>query len=815
MSANAVAEKIFGYPENALPGKEVRLILPDSDDVLSALGIIGKAAALMHTNIIEASAVRFDNTVTSVELITTEVNMGGQKIYVCHIKDHLKKEIAEKIDSLVHSVLRRVLKGELLDNFAPYVCDKVVELFGFPLVWIGSKEKDGTIKVRGASGNIRGIIYDRTIKWDNNSDIDKAEASVIAIKTYQTSMFDVSESDLHSRYDINNIVSFPLLCNNEVLGVLEVYSSYNRIEDNMFFRLETLALRLGMALQIARDQKDLRLRSAAIASTANAVIITDINGTIEWVNQSFTRLSGYQYGEAIGKNINILKSGIQDRQFYNTLWKDILSGKTWEGELIDRHKYGSLYTVEQIITPIREDNNEISHFVAIHSDLTDHKNIEGRLVQLANYDQLTGLPNRRMFQEKLKISIEKARQRKEKRAILFINLTNFSRINDTLGHGTGDALLKIVSERIQSKVRKHDLVARFGNDEFAVICEHFQSTEYPGNIAYDIIEHIMETAVIQNEEINIGACVGISIYPDDGKDAEKLINYSDMALHKAINNSPNSYCYFSREMNAETEDRISLERDLRHALVHQEFVLYYQPQIDVRTSRISGWEALIRWMHPERGMVPPGKFIPIAEDTGMIVQLGEWVIREALWQWRKWSEMGLTSPTIAINLSAAQFQQEDLAETIEAQLAETGVSPDRVELELTETIIMQDVKKANDILMRLSSLGIKIAIDDFGTGYSSLSYLKRFPVDRLKIDQSFVREMTSDYNDAEIARAIINLGHSLGLEVISEGVENEAQLNLLREQGCDVIQGFLLGRPMPAEQVLEYIKSSNRIVTNH
>ncbi|OPZ78532.1 MAG: Phytochrome-like protein cph2 [Alphaproteobacteria bacterium ADurb.Bin438] len=708
----------------------------------------------------------------------------------------------------MHSILRRVLKGEILDNFAPYVCEKIVELFNFPLVWIGSKEKDGIIKVRGASGNIRGIVYDKTIKWNEKTSNKNVEPSVIAIKTYQTSMFDVRESELNTRHNINNIISFPLLCNNEVLGVMEIYSSLNRIDDNIFYRLETLALRLGMAMQIAKDQKDLRLRSTAIASTASAIIITDTNANIEWVNQAFTKQSGYTLNEVVGKNINILKSGFQDKKFYQSLWKDIMSGRNWAGELINRHKMGSLYTVEQIVTPIREDNGEIYHFVTIHNDLTAHKSVEGRLVQLANFDQLTGLPNRRMFQEKLKASIEKAKAKKEKRAVIFVDLTNFNRINDTLGHNAGDALLKVMCERIQSKIRKQDMVARFGGDEFAIVCDHFQSAEYPGNLAYDIIEHIMETSLIQKEEVNIGACVGISIYPDDAKDADKLINYADMALHKAIKNSPNSYCYFSREMNAETEDRISLERDLRRALSHQEFVLYYQPQIDVRSSKISGWEALIRWMHPERGMVPPGKFIPIAEDTGLIVQLGEWVIREALWQWRKWSEMGLTPPTIAINLSAAQFQQEDLAETIENQLMETGVSPDRVELELTETVIMQDVKKANNILTKLSSLGIQIAIDDFGTGYSSLNYLKRFPVDRLKIDQSFVREMTSDYNDAEIARAIINLGHSLGMEVVSEGVENEAQLNLLREQGCDVVQGFLLGRPMPADQVLEYIKSS-------
>lgn len=321
-----------------------------------------------------------------------------------------------------------------------------------------------------------------------------------------------------------------------------------------------------------------------------------------------------------------------------------------------------------------------------------------------------------------------------------------------------------------------------------------------------MIESILEPVFIENTEVNVGANIGISIFPDDGREADKLVNFADMALRTASHSAPNSYFFFSQEMNEETEDNLALERDLRKGLIQNEFALFFQPQYDVKTGKILSAEALIRWFHPTRGMVSPMRFIPIAEDTGLIIPLGDWILREALRHIKLWDEMGLPKISVAVNLSAIQFQQEDLVGSIERMLNESGVTPDRLELELTESVVMQDARKADNILSRLSRLGIKLAIDDFGTGYSSLSYLKRFDVDRLKIDQSFVRDMTNNYDDAEIARAIINLGHTLGLEIVSEGVETKEQLELLKQQGCDVIQGYLISRPMPASEIPVFLK---------
>ena len=322
-----------------------------------------------------------------------------------------------------------------------------------------------------------------------------------------------------------------------------------------------------------------------------------------------------------------------------------------------------------------------------------------------------------------------------------------------------------------------------------------------------MIETILAPITLENTEVNVGACVGISIFPDDGKEPDKLVNFADMALRTAAHSAPNSYFFFSQEMNEETEDRLALERDLRKGLIQKEFALFFQPQLDVRTGKINAVEALVRWFHPTRGMVSPMRFIPIAEDTGLIIPLGDWILKEALRYIKIWDEMNLPKISVAVNLSAIQFQQEDLAGSIEKILSDSGVDPERLELELTESVVMQDARKADNILSRLSRVGIKLAIDDFGTGYSSLSYLKRFAVDRLKIDQSFVRDMTHNYDDAEIAQAIINLGHTLGLEIVSEGVETKEQLELLKKQGCDIIQGYFISKPMPADDLPEFLRT--------
>ena len=374
-----------------------------------------------------------------------------------------------------------------------------------------------------------------------------------------------------------------------------------------------------------------------------------------------------------------------------------------------------------------------------------------------------------------------------------------------------DVLLRDISDRLSCITSSDDLLSRFGGDNFA-LATTIKSSDNISLLAKKIIDNIAEDIEVDGKEINLGAFLGIATYPDDADDAEKLIKYADMAMHKAALIAPNTFYFFSRQINEETEKRMIIERDLRRALQNNELILNYQPQIDITKNKISGWEALVRWKHPTLGLIPPVHFIPIAEDSGLILQIGEWVLKEALKQWRKWREMGLPNAIMAVNLSAVQFRQENLVSAVENALIETGVTPDNLELELTESVIMQDAETANDTLKKISNIGVKLAIDDFGTGYSSLSYLKSFPVDKLKIDRSFVMDMEKDFDNARIADAIIKLGHSLGLEVISEGVENKEQLNLLKENGCDAVQGYLLGKPMSPEMIPDYVLNKKFIL---
>lgn len=809
MSANAVAHKIFGYPDDFLVGCEIRKILPAA--AASDGAPLGKLTALTvsdQVNTLETVALRKDDTEFAVELVLSAADTRDGVQYICQVRDVSGRQFTDSMDSILHTALRRVLRGQSPAQFCGPVCEKLVDLLDCPLVWIGTKEDDGSVNVCARAGKMSEGFPEKPVRWDDPRETFGPTGYVIrSKKTTVVSLEGDKIVDADGSEHVRQIICFPLISHRGVEGVLEIHSRFGKMDLGTLQRLETFSLRLALSLQIAQDQKNLRLQEASLLSSPSPIFFTDTNGVVFWVNKAFTKLSGYREDEILNSKISVLKSGIQDAAFYENLWSTIKAGKTWRGEIVERHKTGSLFTVEQVIAPVFDANGQISHFVAIQEDVTERKNAEGRIQHLANYDQLTGLPNRRLFREQLNEIIERAKKYNTKVALLFADLTNFNRINDTLGHAAGDKLLKAIADRLARLVSNNDFLARIGGDEFAIVSENIANAEAVAVKARSMIETILAPMQIENVEVNVGACVGIAICPDDEVEPERLVNFTDMALHKAVRSSPNSYFFFSQEMNAETAERLSLEHDLRRALANNEFVLYYQPQLDLKTGKILSFEALIRWINAERGMVSPMKFIPIAEDTGLIIPIGSWVLQEALRQMTQWDAQGLPPFSVAVNLSVVQFQQDDLASGVEEALKRYNMPSSRLELELTESVVMQDAQKAGNVLSRLSNVGIKLAIDDFGTGYSSLSYLKRFAVNRLKIDQSFVRDMTSNSDDAEISQAIINLGHTLGLEIVSEGVETPEQLNLLKRQGCDVIQGYYVGKPMPADIIPDYLKS--------
>ncbi|MBR7158507.1 MAG: EAL domain-containing protein [Alphaproteobacteria bacterium] len=814
-SANEPLENLLGYEVGSLEGIKINQILPDEQNPDAPLGILSLLEDIHTTNTLCCKAITKDKKALPVEIVSVELEAGDEQYFVCTVRNIKQKENADKIELIIQEIIRVAMRGDGVKKLAPILCDNLLNIFNLETAWLATRKTNGDFKVNALAGKeLPNIKAGETINWEDIPAVLPNIAHSLQICQLPTSFHNNNLNDSINALNEtgkNRVLSFPLLFCRDPIGILEISTKEGYFDNDTENALRTLAMRIAVVIKMAQDQRSMKLLSAAISSAANAIIITDTAGKVIWVNQAFSEMSGYSEEEIIKQEISILKSGEQDDAFYKDLWETIKQGKQWSGEIVNRHKFGSLYTVKQTISPIINSEGKVSQFIAIHDDLTAEKDAERIISHMANYDQLTGLPNRALFQELLSQKIAEAENTESQIALIFIDISNFNIINDTMGHVMGDVLLRDISDRLSCMTSSDDILSRFGGDNFA-LATRIKSADKISQIAKQIIDNIAETIEIDGKEINLGAFVGIASYPDDAEDAEKLMKYADMAMHKAALIVPNTFYFFSQQINEETERRMILERDLRKAVPNHELLLNYQPQIDLARNRISGWEALVRWKHPTLGLISPVHFIPIAEDSGIILQIGEWVLKEALRQWREWREMGLPNAIMAVNLSAVQFQQEDLVSVVENALIDAGVTPDNLELELTESVIMQDADLAHEMLQKISNIGVKLAIDDFGTGYSSLSYLKSFPVDKLKIDRSFVMDMEKDFENARIADAIIKLGHSLGLEVISEGVENKAQLNLLKENGCDAIQGYLFGKPMSPDIIPDYVLNKKFIL---
>jgi diguanylate cyclase (GGDEF)-like protein/PAS domain S-box-containing protein len=571
--------------------------------------------------------------------------------------------------------------------------------------------------------------------------------------------------------------------------------------------------RFDGALFIGRDvsqqrqaEKELRRAATVFDHSTAAIVVTDPAGRIVQVNAAFQRITGYGSEEMLGKLPTALSADRQQANQMTFVRDQILQVGTWEGEFWLKRKEGETYPCWVGITAARDAENELVSYVCFFTDMSERKASEKRIHRLAYYDSLTQLPNRTLFQDRLHSSLQLAARRGSWVVLMFLDLDRFKPINDSLGHAAGDRMLKEVAMRLASCVDEDDTVARMGGDEFTFLLHPGADRDEVLNRAIHVGERILacltEPFVLSGREFFVTASIGIALSPQDGNDISQLMKNADTAMYHAKERGKNNFQFYQTEMNASALERLELESDLRHALEQQQFVLHYQPQFLADGRTLTGVEALLRWQHPSRGLVPPGDFIPALEELGLVVEAGDWVIGEACRQIRAWQEQGLAVPKVSVNLSARQFADGRLGQRIAEILASSGISPDCLELELTESILMQDVAGAMRILDSLKRLGPSIAIDDFGTGYSSLNYLKAFPIDVLKIDHSFVDGLPAGEQDGQIARAIIAMAHSLNLSVIAEGVENQAQLDFLQEHGCDEVQGFYLGRPVPASQLL-------------
>jgi diguanylate cyclase (GGDEF)-like protein/PAS domain S-box-containing protein len=563
-----------------------------------------------------------------------------------------------------------------------------------------------------------------------------------------------------------------------------------------------ISMRLGNPVR-----QQLLLAASVFDSSREGILITDAEQRILRANAAFSRLTGYPEAEVLGNTPRILQSGLQSPEFYTQLKADLESRGYWQGEVLDRRRDGKIVPVLLSISVVKDAEGEVIHYVALHADISRIKESEARLEYQARHDHLTGLANRLMLHLRVEHALERARRDGTPLALLMLDLDRFKDVNDSFGHLMGDALLRDVAERLIRRVRNADTVSRLGGDEFTVLLETIDDPAEAARVAEDLIHALNEPFRLPNgNEVVVGATVGIAIFPDHGDSEEALLQGADAALYQAKAEGRGRYRFFSDALTRAARERIALETCLRRAIAQEELCVHFQPQIDIASGAIVGAEALVRWQNPKEGLVLPGRFIPVAEQSGLIEAIGEWVLRETCRQGQRWIAAGLPALTLAVNVSSRQILRGDLAEKIGRILAETGFPPQRLELEMTESTLMEHGAHVLEILGSLRALGIRLAIDDFGTGYSSLAYLKRFPLDVIKIDKSFVDDIPRLSDDMEIAATIIAMARTLRLKVMAEGVETQAQLDFLRQQGCDFYQGYLMSRPVPIDEFTQMLE---------
>jgi len=577
---------------------------------------------------------------------------------------------------------------------------------------------------------------------------------------------------------------------------------------------EVLGL-VGISRDITeRVAAETSLRQAAVVfeSTREGVIITDTEKRILMVNRAFSQVLGYDEKEVEGKTLAMLHSARHDQIFFKRMWTEINSSNYWQGEIWYLRKNGEELPILLSISTVMDHQGKATQYVCVFTDISKLKRTEAELEFLAHHDPLTRLPNRRLLLSHIRQEMEAIKREGGMLALLMLDLDRFKDVNDSFGHATGDELLQKVAERLNGRLRSVDTLTRLGGDEFTILLHGITNKEDAARVANEVVTALGEPWFLSNGyEVRIGSSVGISLYPDDNcTTAEEMLQQADTALYQAKEEGRGRFKYFSEDLTVAARERISLEAALRRAITNNELRVYYQPQMDIVTGMLIGAEALVRWQHPEEGIILPDRYISVAEETGLIGAIGDWVLNETCRQGQQWIDAGLKPVTLAVNLSPHQFHHKDISKYVMQVLKETGFPPQHLELELTESVL---VKREHDAVAKLNLLrdiGIRLAIDDFGTGYSSLAYLKRFPLDLLKIDRSFVQDIPHDRDDVEIATAIIGIGHTLGFKVLAEGVETEEQLAFLKEQGCDYYQGYLKNMPLVAEEFEKLLSPVNQ-----
>ncbi|MDH3743803.1 MAG: EAL domain-containing protein [Acidobacteriota bacterium] len=576
------------------------------------------------------------------------------------------------------------------------------------------------------------------------------------------------------------ILGYPIVSGDQQIGIFAIY-------DDISIR--------------RRFERRLKLQGAAMDSAANAIFITDRDGRIEWTNRAFTRLSGYRESEAVGATPLLIDAKGSQPGLDPSEWRSLAGKGVWRGHVVSRHRDGHTYTVEQTVTPLQDHRSGIDHYVVVQEDISDRIEAEERLHHMARHDFLTDLPNRYTFNERLNVELDRASRSGRELAVFVLDLDHFKDVNDSFGHPVGDDLLVAVGRRLKRVLRDSSPLARLGGDEFGIVQVDLQDPENARGLAGRLLAAFDSPFVLRGQEVHVTPSIGIALYPPGLGDSKSLIKKADMAMYRAKQAGRATFRFYEEEMDHEVQTRMQLGQDLHAAITREELYLDYQPQIDLKRRDIIGVEALLRWQHPERGLVPPDRFIPLAEGSGLIIPIGRWVMETACAQAKIWQEQHGIALPVAVNLSSIQFRDPQFVESVERILKETGLAPELLELELTEGILMQASTRIERILQRLCEIGVRLSLDDFGKGYSSLEYLRRIPLQKLKIDRSFVQGIGNGSHDPVIVSVIVALAKKLGLELVAEGVETKKQLDFLEQEECDYLQGFYFSRPVDPTKI--------------
>ena len=593
--------------------------------------------------------------------------------------------------------------------------------------------------------------------------------------------------------------------------LLGVADKQQRYEEGSLRQIKLIGETVWQLINRKRAEQQLQQSAIVFETTREAVIITDAKARILAVNRAFTEITGYTQHEVIGDRPNILKSGRYDQAFYQQMWHKIKTEGQWHGEIWNRRKSGEIYPEWLSINSVLDDRGEAINYIGVFSDISHIKHSEEQLHHLAHYDPLTDLPNRLQLSNQLASSIGRANRLDHRLALLFIDLDHFKTINDSLGHPTGDRVLQMASERLRNRLRKQDFLARLGGDEFVILLEDCKRLDDAAYVAQDVIDAMQKPFILEGvQEIYLGSSIGISLYPEDGRESVELIRNADTAMYRAKEEGRNTYRFYTEAMTLAASERLVMETRLRRAIEQHELCVYYQPLLLVSTQEIIGFEALVRWQSPEDGLILPHSFIPVAEESGLISAIGDWVLEHACCEVMGWRRSGVEPGILSVNLSSRQFQNSMLTEKISRIMQHSGIRAEQLEFEITESVLMALTDTTVNNLNRLEALGVQLAIDDFGTGYSSLAYLKRFNIDKLKIDQAFIQGVPDDSSDVEITSTIIAMAKNLHIQVLAEGVENQQQLVFLQNQACDQFQGYYLAEPLPGDEALQLLREMHK-----